>query len=297
MEKSKKVVVIYHANCWDGFCAAWLFHRVYPDALFIPAQYGDPIPLAQVEGKRVFIVDFSYPLEAMKEIALATISLTVLDHHKTAEPILMALQQSVKRRGVTIFRLDASGGRLAWEYLKRDLDDFDKIPWLVEYTEDRDLWRHALLNSKAVNAALRSHPLDFAKWDNLDGTNPGHPDNWDKWDCFIAEGGAILRREEQIVDEAVRNAEEVFLAGHKVLAVNTTVLFSDIAGKLAKGRPFGIAWFVRKGGIYQYSLRSEEGGEDVSLIAQGLGGGGHKHAAGFENKNNVLTRIQSTEIP
>jgi nanoRNase/pAp phosphatase (c-di-AMP/oligoRNAs hydrolase) len=30
-----------------------------------------------------------------------------------------------------------------------------------------------------------------------------------------------------------------------------------------------------------YSLRSKEGGEDVSIIAAKFGGGGHKHAAGF----------------
>ena len=31
-----------------------------------------------------------------------------------------------------------------------------------------------------------------------------------------------------------------------------------------------------------FSLRSEEGGEDVSEIAGLFGGGGHKHAAGFQ---------------
>lgn len=30
-----------------------------------------------------------------------------------------------------------------------------------------------------------------------------------------------------------------------------------------------------------YSLRSREGGVDVSEIAKQFGGGGHKHAAGF----------------
>jgi oligoribonuclease NrnB/cAMP/cGMP phosphodiesterase (DHH superfamily) len=295
MNQANKIVVIYHENCWDGFCAAWLFHRVYPDALFIPAQYGDPIPLAQVEGNDVYIVDFSYPLAAMKELALAATGLTVLDHHKTAEPILKELQQDAEGRIEIIFKLDASGGRLAWEYLEDCLGEL-RPNWLVRYTEDRDLWKNMLPNTLAANAALRSYPLDFGFWDSLAEMVDDIDFNSD-WIKFCSEGAAILRRETQIVDDAVRNAEEVILAGHTVLAVNSTVLFSDIAGKLAKGRPFGIAWFVRKGGIYQYSLRSEEGGEDVSLIAQGLGGGGHKHAAGFENKNDVLTRIQSTEIP
>jgi oligoribonuclease NrnB/cAMP/cGMP phosphodiesterase (DHH superfamily) len=288
MRKSN-IVVIYHANCWDGFCAAWLFHWVYPHALFLPAQYGDPIPLAQVEGKRVFIVDFSYPLEAMKEIAQQALSLTVLDHHKTAEPILRELQQSMGDRQVwTTFRLDASGGRLAWEYLERYCcEDFDKTPWLVEYTEDRDLWLHKLPYTREVNAALRSHPLSFDLWDDLALMEDGD----ESWSNFVGQGEAILRRESQIIQDHLRNAELVELDGHQVLAVNATVLFSDIAGELAKDRPFGIAWFRRQGGIYQYSLRSREGGVDVSKVAQAHGGGGHVQASGFESPTDVLSRL------
>mgnify|MGYP001614915008 CR=1 FL=1 len=37
-------MVIYHAGCWDGFCAAWLLHKAYPRAEFVPAQYGEAPP-------------------------------------------------------------------------------------------------------------------------------------------------------------------------------------------------------------------------------------------------------------
>lgn len=37
---SDKPLVIYHGGCWDGFCAAWLFRKAFPDAEFFPAQYG-----------------------------------------------------------------------------------------------------------------------------------------------------------------------------------------------------------------------------------------------------------------
>ena len=36
---------------------------------------------------------------------------------------------------------------------------------------------------------------------------------------------------------------------------------------------------------FVFSLRSEEGGLDVSEIAKKFGGGGHKHSAGFKVKN------------
>jgi nanoRNase/pAp phosphatase (c-di-AMP/oligoRNAs hydrolase) len=70
--------------------------------------------------------------------------------------------------------------------------------------------------------------------------------------------------------------------GHKVRVVNATVLFSEIAGELAEDSPFGACYFDRHDGKRQWSLRSRDGGVDVSEIAKAHGGGGHKNAAGFE---------------
>jgi nanoRNase/pAp phosphatase (c-di-AMP/oligoRNAs hydrolase) len=100
----------------------------------------------------------------------------------------------------------------------------------------------------------------------------------------IDAGSAILRREAQIVDDHVRNAAEREMAGHKILCVNATTLFSEVAGELAKDRPFGACYFDRADGKRQWSLRSRNGGVDVSEIAKAHGGGGHRNAAGFEEK-------------
>lgn len=43
-DNDKDVVVVYHGGCWDGFCAAWLFHRVFPDATYVPGYYGQNPP-------------------------------------------------------------------------------------------------------------------------------------------------------------------------------------------------------------------------------------------------------------
>ena len=99
---------------------------------------------------------------------------------------------------------------------------------------------------------------------------------------IIIDGLAIVQYQAKIIQNAVENATEIDLDGHKVLAVNTTVCFSEVAGELAKGKPFGAAFFIRKDGKKQWSLRSASDGLDVSEIAKRHGGGGHKHAAGFE---------------
>ncbi|MGH7743701.1 MAG: phosphohydrolase [Candidatus Dormibacteria bacterium] len=291
-------LVLFHASCADGFCAAWLFHRRFPGAEFIAVQYGDEAP--DVHGRDVYIVDFSFPrgvLLAMKEQAA---SLIVLDHHKTAQADLADLD-------FCTFDMSKSGGRLAWEYLNRV--DWEP-PWLVTYTEDRDLWLWKAPFSREINAALHSYKFDFGVWDGLDRLPSS---------ALIVEGKAILRYQQGVVDGHVKNAKEIEIDGHKVLAVNATTMISEIAGELAKAlcqrcdgdgkahgadrpfessgtgdypgncpvcrgighRPFGVCWFDTADRKRVYSLRSRDGGIDVSAVAKVHGGGGHKQAAGF----------------
>ena len=176
------------------------------------------------------------------------------------------------------FDMDKSGGHLAWLWFTTQGYDMPtphqlRKPWLIDYTEDRDLWRHALPDSQAVNAALRSYPLDFALWDQFERDDPVD---------FVREGEAIRRREKQIIADHVRNVRTLDLDGHRIRVVNATVLFSEIASELAKGQPFGACWFQRQDGKRVWSLRSTSDGVDVSAIAKAHGGGGHVHAAGFE---------------
>lgn len=282
-----KPLVIYHAGCWDGFCAAWVARKALGEIEAVPAQYGTPPP--DVTGRQVFILDFSYPRNVMVEIVGSAAWTCVLDHHKTAQDALRRLDEVLAPDLTVVFDMEKSGGRLAWEYfwdwrfskLPVDARPFslgvrrDLAPWLVDYTEDRDLWRHALEGTEEINAALRSHPLDFDMWDQFEQKDPVS--------TFYYEGAAIRRRERQIVQDHIRHARrENFDGTWTVPIVNATVLFSEIAGELAKGEAFGACYFDRQDGKRQWSLRSDPSGIDVSEVAKAHGGGGHKHAAGFE---------------
>lgn len=77
-----KPLVIYHAGCRDGFCAAWIAHRYLPDAEFHPGYYGHAPP--DVTGRDVYILEFSYDRPDMVGLAARAKTFTVLDHHKTA---------------------------------------------------------------------------------------------------------------------------------------------------------------------------------------------------------------------
>jgi uncharacterized protein len=276
-----KTYVLYHANCWDGFCAAWIARGVLKgDVEFIPVQYGHEPPKIEPMS-RLYILDFSYPKEHLFKWWIpgpeSVDHLIILDHHKTAQENLGTFCSVCESTDLDIpkivFDMNKSGARLTWEHFHKT----KKSPGIVDYTEDRDLWRWSLPDSREVNSAIRSFPMDF-EWVDKIGKSSAESLRM----MFAESGAAILRREQQIVDEHVRHAREIDMDGHKILCVNATVLISEIAGELASGRPFGACYFYQEDGKKQWSLRSRDGGIDVSVIAKARGGGGHRNAAGFQ---------------
>lgn len=268
----------YHANCWDGFGAAWAAYRGLFDVTanhvsYRPVNYGDELPKEPGTLKSsdaVYFLDFSPKLEQAEAILKTGARLLILDHHKTAAEEYAGFRHI---NAEIIFEMDRSGAVMAWTYFNPSKE----IPAILEYIEDRDLWRFKLPNSERVNAALRSYSRDFITWDNLFqvGLIPM---------SFDMEGGAILRANEVIISEHVKRAFETVLVGHiTVLAVNATCLFSEIAGRLSglSASGIGCAFFQREDERWQYSLRSR-GDVDVARIAKLYDGGGHLNAAGFE---------------
>lgn len=286
----KPPLVVYHKDCSDGFCCAWLMRRVWPDAEFVAAQYGDPPPDAT--DRNVFILDFSYKRPVMMEMFHKAKSVVALDHHKTAQADLDGIldeyaRQTEFKEGTqfpkVVFDMTKSGARLTLEHLASRFTGFSNPNWLVDYTEDRDLWRWKLPQSREVNAALRSYPFDFEVWDRFHGFRS--PEG------LALEGEAILRAEQQQVRLHAARAWEAEIAGHRVPVVNATVLMSEIGNELCRGKPFSATFFLRDDGMIVFSLRSDENGLDVSEIARRFGGGGHKHAAGFQTTQPVMTDL------
>jgi hypothetical protein len=172
-------IIIYHAQCPDGSCAAMVAreyvlkgclpggkddHKRAPcmmPMLYTKDPEADSLGNVRVgshyfsvRGKRVLIVDFSFPRNVLEKMHDGADSLIVLDHHKTAAADLAGLSYCV-------FDMQRSGARLAWDYFHPGKPS----PWVVDYVEDRDLWKHALMLSKEVNCFLSTLPFnDFDAW-------------------------------------------------------------------------------------------------------------------------------------
>lgn len=89
----KKILVVYHANCCDGFTAAYVFNNSQEAAgancvQYIPKAYGESIEdLLTDHWKdwRLYILDFSFKREPLKQICKKFGWVVILDHHKTAQ--------------------------------------------------------------------------------------------------------------------------------------------------------------------------------------------------------------------
>lgn len=272
-----KTLCIYHANCADGFAAAWVVRSALGDDIeFHAAKYGDPAP--DVSGKKVIIVDFSYPRAELLAMSEAATSVLVLDHHKTAQADLQDLPPAgfncraihhPEERIHVLFDMNRSGAGMAWDYFfpKR------QRPSLINHIEDRDLWLFKLEGTREILANLFSYPQDFEVWDELFSANT---------DSLRSDGTAIERKQRKDVIELVAATKRrMVIGGFDVPVANLPHTFASDAGALlSSGEPFAACYWDTPDGR-SFSLRSTDSGQDVSTVALQYGGGGHRNAAGF----------------
>ncbi len=269
IKDSSSILCIYHANCNDGFGAAWCVKQYNSEASFFPAQYGQDPP--DVAGRHVIIVDFSYKRPVMERIARDALSVTVLDHHATAESELRPLFESGVISGQ--FDMSRSGAMMTWDWFFKGR----RRPRLLEYIQDRDLWAKSLPKTDEISAWLYSQPYDFDVWNVVVETFDS------RFGEYVREGEALLRAQRKRVELALSHAFALHINGQRIPVTHSTDSFSEIARRLAEDAPYGACFFLaNKGEDVVFSLRSSPDGADVSKVAAQFGGGGHKHAAGFK---------------
>lgn len=272
-------LVIAHGSCADGFTAAWACWLINPTWEYYFATHGNPPP--DVTGRDIYMLDFSYKHPVLVDIAMKAKSVTIIDHHKTAEEELNKLfcDTAASANVTSIFDLDKSGARLAWEYFHPD----EEVPIFVEIVEDRDLWRFALPYTREVSAAIFSYAYDFETWSRL-------RDICDvDLEGIAAAGAAIERKHHKDIAELVTATKRrMTVGGSKVWVANLPYTLTSDAGHLMceGGEPFACCYWDTPEGR-TYSLRSRDDGADVSEIAKLYGGGGHPHAAGFRLPHGV----------
>lgn len=303
--------IFYHANCNDGFGAAWsAFERFGWDAKYKACSYGKPLPTrTKTSGCRIYFVDMSTTPEILSQLVAEGNEVIILDHHETAQASLNQYESLPEEHnilwdngrdiepGVFVrFDMKKSGAMLAWEYFHPNTEP----PKMIQYIQDRDLWTKQLPDNEAIHCSLATQKFKFDDYRLFNNKLEN------QFEDVVADGNAILRAHEQISKQIGSSHRVIDWRGHKVAVVNCTTLWSDVCNDLLKlyqpqrdekgnwlswvrldneGNPILIDYVIgysiqSAASRFLMSLRST-GDFSVSEIAKTFGGGGHRNASGI----------------
>jgi oligoribonuclease NrnB/cAMP/cGMP phosphodiesterase (DHH superfamily) len=270
MQPKEVNCVVYHRDCFDGFCSALAAYIVNPNIEFYSACYEEPPPYENIKGKNVLMCDFSYKSLEIKKIIDITNKFMIIDHHKTAEEELKNIPDEYK-----IFNMKHCGAYLTWKYFGHE------IPKLVTLIQDQDLWTKLYPETQELVAYLKTIPFSFEKYVELIDEN-----NLTK---VINENKEILKCDEEEINEILKTTStkitKILNDFYLVAYVNSDVHVSKLGEAMLKKYPLVnfsvISHKSKSGDSIKFSLRSNEEYSDVSEIAKIFGGGGHRNASGF----------------
>jgi oligoribonuclease NrnB/cAMP/cGMP phosphodiesterase (DHH superfamily) len=300
-------LIIYHApHCNDGFTAAWIVakHLEFNFELY-PMAYGDSEADDLIEFlnyntyTHIYIVDFSIKLDYLALIVkLTKASIHILDHHKTAfEEYGYDMNKFSKKSELrttyhkgqvkVLLRNNLSGAGICWDYFF----PLRRVPRLVSYVQDRDLWRFNLTHTRSMHMFFNSREHSLIEWSILnDALAKGSSHS-----AIVAEGYRLLRSYDTEIDRIVSQAVDCAIDGHRGMMVECEGQYaSDVGNELAdKCGTYGLCYSQAAcGEVMSGSLRSK-GSYDVEVLAKKLGGGGHTNAAGFSMSiDSVVQHIQ-----
>lgn len=287
-------VVIYHSPCHDGFSSALTVckyrmenKKVDTQPQFVGWSHSTPgWPKHQVEGKRVVLLDFSFPPEVMDKLTKCVAGLLILDHHASAKDALENLPQHQK-----VFDMNRSGVGITWDWCYPEIP----LPRFMAMIQDRDLWRFEIPGTRAFHECLVCEQ---------DCRN----DRFEAWYKYF---------DEQVLDEKIKEYD-VYLSildrvYHNISARPEYIIqrlppnntpqvvgyincgsykseLGDIAVNVHPWSNFASVWsYSHLKDLTHHSLRSTDKKTDVGALAAGIAhfgssGGGHRNAAGWTKR-------------
>jgi oligoribonuclease NrnB/cAMP/cGMP phosphodiesterase (DHH superfamily) len=310
--QTKGIVVLYHANCLDGFGARIVAEYrlvvtdMRNDVWFIPVEYGKPVPTFQ-DGLDVYILDFSYPRKVLEDLRSRCRQLVVLDHHKTAKEALEGFEGAH-------FDMNKSGAMLAWDYFSNT----EEAPMLIQYIQDRDLWKWELNFTKQITRGLgllMRGDQDADTWHCLlDEAESRYmrrlekdPDNRISQSDYLFNeimvmGDALIQDEKVYIEKISNKVTTLPYGEYKLGVVNSTSYVSELGEYIYKHLAVdGALIWNMDGSSAADVLVSFRSDKDVSIFdcsaaAKELGGGGHFGAAGCKVSLSFIQKLYNGEL-
>jgi len=265
IKPKKRIVVLYHNDCADGFSGAWAAWKKFgAQAEYFPAQH-QVSPSPHLTNKEIYCIDFTFQGKNLENLILQNKKVVILDHHAS-------VKKEIEKAHEFVFNNHKSGATIAWEYFHPK----KKIPLFLRYIEDRDIWRFTLPYTREILSVVDLKDHSWSAWNKF----ANDLEKSKKREEYIKAGKVILDYQAHIIKRALNDAEIVRFHGKKAAAVNSAILKSEIGHAFYTTlAPIAIIWSERNNRIF-VSLRSSRK-LNVSKIAKKYGGGGHRGAAGF----------------
>jgi len=155
--------VIYHKNCYDGFCGFFIFsgtNKISDDAIIYPDVPSAKFPPPNLHGKTVIIIDVAYKKQVLEKIFNQAKYVLFIDHHITIKNDVVQLITLYNDRHQVVYNDDKSGASLVWDYFYPD----KPMPWFVKYIEDNDIGRWKYKHTIPFLLSLHvNYPTDLSK--------------------------------------------------------------------------------------------------------------------------------------
>ena len=289
MGKQIKRLGIYHSKDTDGHFSGAVLKYKYPDIELRGWDYKDEVPSFEtMDGfDEIILIDVTFPFDILQELGTKT-KLTVIDHHvsfkKQVDNHLQIGHDVVTDdlKYITfeyIYDEKLSACELGFKYY------FGYIPPIIELVGKYDTWR-ANGTSEWETVVLPMKYYLYGKVNKPDDVKNYWFDKYsgDTVDSMLEIGESIMEYERKM-DESKTNsyAFEREAYGLRALCINTNFMSSEtMIAKFDSSKHDIMIGFAYNGNNWGISLRSIEGGADVSQIARERGGGGHSQSAGFQ---------------
>lgn len=290
MEK-RPVICYYHAECLDGFTSAWIVKSLYPEAELIPVTYGEDVPALPMDSL-VFVVDFTFPdPDFMYMLVDHNETVVHLDHHISAVETHEWLKEKYTNdHYIGVFDMDRSGAGITWDTLVGE-----KRPHIVNFVEDRDLWRFKYPETQFFTEGLMQIDKTMEAWDwaqrkeNAEWLMTTGKETYEK---RLTRCGSQLEKT-AIPIEVPHNDQRLpalfsFLEWPSDSSTQTQIALQHEDYEIA------LAAYVQKDGSWKVRVTTTEEGPPANEVAKAFHpeGGGHLRAGGFVLKAEELGELK-----
>jgi len=289
----------YH-NDMDGRCAGSIvaqYEKNYNKENFFEVDYMMELPIDRIqENETVYLVDYSFKKDTvwqLEKILEITRNVIWIDHHTSSLNLERELSWVKEIEGVRQDKI--SGAGLTYMYLMGS--EFEDMPYYIQLVSDYDCWiynyepdtTHFKLGIETTNYDATDEIWRVLSGTWYDNKPVGIGSSENTFKNILSYGKTIKTFIDQDNEYYLSHfGYESELLGHKCYVVNKKSN-SWIFGDKINQYPFVVVW-VFTGDKYSYSLFSTNKDVDCSKIAEQLGGGGHKGAAGFSSDKLLVVK-------